>query len=72
MSRRFVAQWNETKYGGFYKLIDTKTGNVVGTDETEPEDATLGRSFSWVCKALNDVFEGKDPGYPDDEDEDDS
>lgn len=69
MSERFVMQFVISDYGSYYKLIDTKTGNVVGTDETEPEDATLGRSFSWVCKAMNDVFEGRDPGHPEDEDE---
>lgn len=34
-------------------LVDTKTGEVLGTDGGEPEDQTLTRDWAWVAAALN-------------------
>lgn len=64
MSKRFVVEYHESSYDSFNRIIDTRTGMVVGSDNSEPEDATLNRGFSWVCAALNAVSEGREFGYP--------
>lgn len=35
---------------------DGEKYEYVGDDNTEPEDATLGRSFGWVHGALEDAY----------------
>lgn len=47
-------EWmNEWDYPTF--LVDTATNTVVFCDSTEPEDATLDRSFSPLVDLLNAV-----------------
>ncbi len=42
-----------------YAIIDTLKWLPVGTDGGEPEDQTLGRDWSWVVDALNDLHKEK-------------
>ena len=56
---RFVLREVTTEYGSEYKeLVDTKTGEVVGTDGGEPEDNTFYRDWAWVPTLLNKVANG--------------
>lgn len=38
-------------------VVDTQKNTIVGVDGGEPEDQTLGRDWSWVADALNEVHE---------------
>ena len=56
---RFVLREAKTEYGNEYvELVDTKTGDVVGSDGGEPEDNTFYRDWSWVPDLLNKVANG--------------
>lgn len=54
---RFKLQEASNGYDHFLEVVDTQTGRVLGDDYSEPEDATLGRSFSWVVDELNRLTE---------------
>jgi hypothetical protein len=59
MMDRFVLREVKTEYGSEYvELVDTKTGEVVGSDGGEPEDNTFYRDWSWVPELLNKVANG--------------
>ena len=56
---RFTLRKTKTEYGSEYvELVDTKTGEVVGSDGGEPEDNTFYRDWSWVPTLLNKVANG--------------
>jgi hypothetical protein len=50
---RFRLELVDDDGGGFWRLIDTATGEEVGTDSGEPEDKTLGRDLRWVVDLAN-------------------
>ena len=58
MGNRFVLRSSEpNRWDSYTELVDTKTGEVVGSDGGEPEDNSFGRDWSWVCPLLNKVAE---------------
>ncbi len=58
MGKRFVLRQVTSDYGDEYReLVDTSTGDVVGSDGGEPEDNTFYRDWSWVPTLLNKVAE---------------
>ena len=53
MSTRFQVIQYDDEYGWHFVLIDTETGEEVGTDGGEPEDQLLVRDWKWVPELLN-------------------
>lgn len=55
MTDRFIVkEWNEGDNWG-WTVVDTATGEDVGSDGGEPEDQLLIRNWKWVPIALNKV-----------------
>lgn len=44
-----ISDWDRNRY----EVFDTETGESLGMDGCEPEDASFHRNFSWVVEELN-------------------